>query len=347
MRYAVVALRIKIDVVRMRKISLLLILAVILTACGQKKINKFQGQAFGTYYAITYIGTENNGLQAEVEKSLASINSEFSIFCGNSTVSKLNRNEEAQLSEDFLYLLKLAQNVSRSTDGAFDITAAPLITFWGFGSKKSTLSAIDTTAVIDSLREFVGFEKIDFSDGNLRKKDARIQLDFNAIAKGYAVDKVAKLLESKGITDYIVDIGGELRCKGKKNAQQEWNVGIQVPTETKEGLVESSYTFVLGDRAVATSGNYRNYKEENGQRYSHIINPKTGFSEKSDLLSVSVIANDCATADAYATAFMVMGKEKAMEFINKRKANISAHFIYYENGQYKYVQSAGFPKSNK
>lgn len=328
------------------KLSLLIILVILLTGCGQKKINKFQGQAFGTYYAITYVGTEDESLQDEVETVLNEINTEFSIFCGTSTVSKLNRNEDVSLSEDFQYLLKLSHKVSAATGGAFDITAAPLITFWGFGSNKAEHPSADTTHTLDSIREFVGYEKLQVSNGKLLKEDARIELDFNAIAKGYAVDKVANLLESKGLTDYIVDIGGELRCKGRKNAQQDWNVGIQVPTQTKDGVVESSYTFVLGDRAVATSGNYRNYKEENGERYSHIINPQTGFSEKSNLLSVTVIADDCATADAYATAFMVMGKEKAMQFLNDSKSAVSAHFIYYENGQYKYVQSKDFPKAN-
>ncbi|MCQ2280903.1 MAG: FAD:protein FMN transferase [Bacteroidales bacterium] len=328
------------------KLSLLIILVILLTGCGQKKINKFQGQAFGTYYAITYVGTEDEALQNEVEAVLDGINNEFSIFCGTSTVSKLNRNEEVSLPEDFVYLLKLSNKVSTATDGAFDITAAPLITFWGFGSNKAEHPVADTTLAIDSIRQFVGYEKLHVANKKLQKEDSRIQLDFNAIAKGYAVDKVARLLESKGIADYIVDIGGELRCKGRKNAQQEWNVGIQVPTTDKNGRVESSYRFVLGDRAVATSGNYRNYKEENGERYSHIINPQTGFSEKSNLLSVTVIADDCATADAYATAFMVMGREKAMRLLENGGNKISAHFIYFENGQYQYAQSKNFPKKN-
>lgn len=328
------------------KLSLLIILVILLTGCGQKKINKFQGQAFGTYYAITYVGTEDETLQNEIETVLNEINTEFSIFCGTSTVSKLNRNEDVSLSEDFLYLLNLAHKVSTATDGAFDITAAPLVAFWGFGSNKAEHPVADTTLAIDSIRQFVGYEKLHVANKKLQKDDSRIQLDFNAIAKGYAVDKVARLLESKGIADYIVDIGGELRCKGRKNAQQDWNVGIQVPTTDKNGRVESSYSFVLGDRAVATSGNYRSYKEENGERYSHIINPRTGFSEKSNLLSVTVIADDCATADAYATAFMVMGKEKSMQLLETAGKEISAHFIYYENGQYQYAQSTNFPKKS-
>lgn len=327
-----------------KKISLLIILVTILTACGKNKVNKFQGEAFGTYYAITYIGNEDSELQKEIENTLQGINNDFSIFNGNSLVSRINKNEDVTLSADMLFLLDLAKKVSAATDGAFDVTAGPLVNFWGFGSKKALQPVPDTAKALDTISKFVGYKKINVSQKKLVKNDNRIQLDFNAIAKGYAVDKLYKLMQAKGYENFVVDIGGEVRCKGVKSESKPWVVGIQIPTETKDGLIETNYTFELGNRSVATSGNYRNYKEENGVRYSHIINPTKLRPEKSSLLSVSVIANDCATADAYATAFMVLGMDSAMEIAN-RIPELDAHFIYYENGKYQYKQTKNFPKN--
>ncbi len=324
------------------KICIALSLLIGCVSCQKTSIQQFTKIAFGTYYSITYIGEENEQLPSKVDSVLATINQNFSIFDTTSLVSRINRNEQSSLNSDFVYLFNLSKQISEKTNGAFDITAGPLVNMWGFG--KNGEQVPPKKGQIDSLLTFVGFHKVRIENNQLLKEDARIALDFNAIAKGYAVDKISKLLADAGYSNYIVDIGGEVVSRGNKGKNISWRVGIQIPTESKDGIIESDYTFELGDRAIATSGNYRNYKEENGIRYSHIINPQTGYSEKSSLLSVSVIANDCATADAYATAFMVLGIEKSMQILSQN-STIAAHFIYYENGNFRYKQTVNFPKS--
>ncbi|MBO4645266.1 MAG: FAD:protein FMN transferase [Bacteroidales bacterium] len=326
----------------MKKWLYFVMLLVVASSCKKQEEHRFSGYIFGTYYTVTYSGKENATLQGEVNAALCAINDEFSVFDSASVVSRLNRGEEiSPLPEDLIRVLELSLNTSRQTEGAFDITAGPLIRFWGFSPGEAEQNH-DTLRVLDSLRQMVGYQKISIENGHLVKSDPRIQLDFNAIAKGYAVDKVAELLEQRGIQNYVVDIGGEVRTHGEKSSGQAWRVGIQIPTETRDGLVESDYIFEMGGKSIATSGNYRNYKEINGQRVSHIINPSTGYAEASPLLSVSVIAGDCASADAYATAFMVLGIEKSMKVL-EHHPELAAHFIYYENGQYQFQQTGNFP----
>ena len=320
-----------------------------------------EGFAFGTYYRITYVSEKTlDGLQQQVDSVLREVNNVYSLFDENSAVSKFNRNEPGLWEARFADLLNEALQVSEKTDGAFDVTAGPLIRQWGFAKDKE---GDVSDAAIDSIMQFVGYEKLHWvSCEGLKKEDPRMQLDFNAIAKGHAVDQVGKLLRELGCQDFIVDIGGELLTNGVKSRDKEslpWRVGIQVPTETKDGMVEADYIFETGTvtnarMAVATSGNYRNYHERDGHRYSHIINPKTGRSEESDLLSVTVVYNVpmgdesgyyCAYTDALATAFMVMGRQKAMEYLNHGKGakNLAAYFIYFEDGKYKSEQTANFP----
>ena len=188
---------------------------------------------------------------------------------------------------------------------------------------------------------FVGFSKVQNNNHSLIKSDPRVQLNFNAIAKGYAVDCVAQFISDQGYSNCIVDIGGEVVALGTKLGQQ-WKVGIQTPTVEANGAIEAQYIFPMKNRAVATSGNYRNYIEKDGCRYSHIINPKTGQPEHSSLLSVSVIADDCVTADGYATAFMVLGIEKTLDLVEKNP-NIAVYFIYDHNGKYEVKKSPNFP----
>jgi thiamine biosynthesis lipoprotein len=189
--------------------------------------------------------------------------------------------------------------------------------------------------------QFVGYHKIKLQNNFVIKDDPRIQLNFNAIAKGFAVDKVAQFMVSQGYANCIVDIGGEVVAIGTKDGQQ-WQVGIQTPTTDASGAIDSQYAFPMKNKAVATSGNYRNYIEKEGKRFSHIISPKTGNPEKSSLLSVSVIAKDCVTADAYATAFMVLGMEKSLEIV-KKNPSLAVYFIYDKNGKFEVKKSPNFP----
>lgn len=326
-----------------RSLFILFAILLLLTAsCRRQNIESLSGIALGTYYSIIYVGDPQPNLKQEVEAILEEVSQTFSIFDTTSLISRVNRNQTVELNEALLSVFRLSQRISKETSGAFDPTLAPLIELWGFGRENQM--QLPTQEAIDSVASFVGYEKVSIVDQTLVKTDPRVQLDFNAIAKGYAVDAVANLLLSRGLINFVVDIGGEVTCRGKKGIDQPWRVGIQVPTLTKDGELATDYAFALYDRSIATSGNYRNYKEEDGVRYSHIVNPLTGRPERSSLLSVSVIAEDCTTADAYATAFMVLGIEKSREIL-QRDTSLSAHFIYFDEGEYRYFQTSNFPKS--
>lgn len=315
----------------MKNFGIFVFAALLLTACSDLKFQKFEGNALGTYYAVTYKGADNPSLQKGVDSILNSINETFSIFNPNSITSKINDNQEATINNDFAEVFKIALHIAKETDGALDITIGPLVNLWGFG--KDERKADISQAEIDSVMTLIGWWKVCRNGNTILKKNPDIQLNFNALAKGYAVDKVADYMVAQGYKDCVVDIGGEIVAKGKKYHDQEWNIGLQTPTRTRDGEMRAEESFHLRDRAVATSGNYRNYIEENGQRYTHIIDPKTGRPEKSNLLSVTVIADQCVVADAYATAFMVMGMNKTKNYL-KTHPELTCIFIYDENGKY-------------
>lgn len=313
----------------------------LLMACKQEKAIHFQGFGIGTYYSITYIGTENTELPEAVDSILNDISKTFSIFDTTSLIVKVNANEKVTLNQDFISIFNTASELSELTSGAFDATVAPLVNVWGFGREKQLNI---TQEEIDSLLDFVGYKKVSIQKQEIFKSDPRIQLNFNAIAKGYAVDKISQYLISKGYTNCLVDIGGEVVARGTKNGK-DWQIGIQIPTETAEGEMAADYVFALQNRAVATSGNYRSYHEDNGERFSHIINPKTGQSERSNLLSVTVIAANCTHADALATAFMVMGLDASLAFLDKHP-HYAAYFIYDEKGKFKTKKTRNYPEGN-
>ena len=315
-----------------KKIVSFIILCIMFgAACQRATVQQFDGVAFGITFHIAYIGNNSRTLPQQVDSVLQHISSTFSIFDTNSLISRVNSAQDPALDEDFQRVLQTALHISAKTDGAFDCTVQPLVELWGFGREGH--KQVVPPSAIDSVKEFVGSERIHLQDGKLVKDDPRVQLNFNAIAKGYAVDKVAEFLVSKGHANCLVEIGGEVVARGSKG-KRPWKVGIQTPTVTADGPVESQRSFELRDHAVATSGNYRNFFEKDGKRYTHILNPVTGRPEETNLLSVTVIASDCATADAYATAFMVLGLEKSMRIV-KGDENLEACFIYDEGGKLK------------
>ncbi len=282
-------------------------------------------------YAITYIDRSNGildtQLHQQVDSLLADLSHTFSIFDTNSLIYRWNKGENVELNDDFLTVLRLSKTVSTATDGTFDCTVQPLVQLWGFGKDGVRHTVGDDTLAV--VREFVGFQLVDLQGDSILRKDPRVQLNFNAVAKGYAVDKVADWIAEHYGEDVLVEIGGEVAARGTKNGKP-WKVGIQVPTKTADGARESFESIPLPDhRAVATSGNYRNYFEEDGVRYTHILDPRTGRPERTNLLSVTVLAPDCATADAYATAFMVLGYEKSAQIV-KQHSELEAWFIVAE-----------------
>ncbi|MGB0431633.1 MAG: FAD:protein FMN transferase, partial [Bacteroidia bacterium] len=239
----------------------------------------------------------------------------------SSTISQINANKSNKTDSRFERVFNLAKTIYSNTNGAFDPTVGPLVNTWGFGFKNG--NGIDSNT-IDSLMQFVGFNKVMLDNHQTIKEKPEIIIDFSAIAKGFGVDEVAQLLQQKAIKNYMIEIGGEVVVSGKNKDELPWRLGINEP---KEGSNKIFAIALLNKGGLATSGNYRNFRFENGQKYVHTINPKTGYGSKSKLLSASVVATNCATADAYATAFMVMGVKNAIATDNKIE-EIDTYLIY-------------------
>lgn len=321
---------------------LLLSLIVVVASCNNSKVyHKNEGFIFGTVYHIVY--SHQSDLHNELVQKLNEVDMSLSTYKSNSVISRINTNDTAVIPDDyFIRVYQKAVEVTVKTTGAFDMTVAPLVNAWGFGfSKRATV----TPELIDSLLNFVGMDKINLHEGRIIKSDARIMLDASAIAKGYGVDVVADFLEAQGVEHYMVEIGGEIRVKGKNSKGQWWRVAIDKPVDNpSRDNSECESVLSLSNVALATSGNYRNFYHENGKKYAHTISPYTGYPVQSDVLSASVIAPDCMTADAYATAFMVLGLEKSMEIVEATK-ELDAYFIYSgAEGEMLVRYSKGFEK---
>ena len=305
---------------------LFLVIGTVIIIKQQKNINyqHDEGFIFGTIYHITYHSDTN--LKKEIEAELKKVDQSLSPFNKTSVISKVNRNENPVIDPMFKEVFLLAENISNETHGAFDITVAPLVNEWGFGFKKGVEP---TRQVIDSLKYIVGYQKVKLTPKNyVQKQDPRIMLDCSAIAKGYGCDVVARLLRKNGINDYMIEIGGEIVTRGFNQKQEPWRIGVNKPTDDSLNTSQELQTVLnVTDIAMATSGNYRNFYYKNGKKYAHTIDPKTGYPVQHTLLSATVLAKDCATADAYATSFMVMGLEKAKEILN-RHSELMAYLIY-------------------
>lgn len=287
------------------------------------------GFIFGTTYSITY--QNNKDLQAEIEAEMNEVDAALSPFNKRSIITAVNNNHQVKLNQKFMQVFNLAENISHETDGAFDITVAPLVNEWGFGFRKGVNP---TKHVIDSLRQIVGYQKVALINGKVVKKDPRINLDCSGIAKGYGSDCVANLLRRHGIENFMVEIGGEIVTAGVNPDRVPWKIGVTKPVDNPTQQNGELQTVLnVTDKAMATSGNYRNFYYKGGRKYAHTIDPKTGYPVQHNILSSTVIADNCATADAYATAFMVLGLNKAKAIL-QRHPELMAYFIYSDkNGK--------------
>ncbi len=311
-----------------------------LMACNNSSTQYFanNGVVYGTYYSIKYENPAGKDIQKEIEAEFARYTQIFSHYAKKSTISKINKNQPVVPEPEFVSCYKKAMEISGITNGAFDITAAPLINAWGFGPEAKQKM---TQHIVDSLKAFTGYRKIQFVNGVFKKENPNIQLNMSAIAKGYTCDLIGRFLAEKGCENYMVDIGGEVVAKGKNRHGNVWTIGIRKPEEDplKNDL---EARIQLPDHALATSGNYLNFYVEDGRKYAHTIDPKSGYPVQHSLLSATVLANDCMTADAFATAFMVLGKDKGLE-IAQQLPGLEVFFIYAdEKGNNQTYMSDGF-----
>ena len=309
------------------------------TACTkQKQYFEESGSVFHTIYHIKYEGSEilTEKIDAEFQKFNLSLNP----FNPNSIISKVNRNEAVEADDWFIEVFNKAKEVSDHSEGIFDITCAPLVNLWGFGFSK--MDSV-TPQMIDSIKQFVGYQKVRLDGRKVVKDDSRILLNCSAIAKGYASDIIARLLEREGIENYMVEIGGEVTMKGVNQNGKCWRIGINKPEDDSTGVKNDIEEVVqlCKKGGVATSGNYRNYYVKDGKKYAHTIDPRTGYPSEQSILSATIVAEDYITADAYATAFMAMGLEKAREAA-KNIPGIEYYVIYSdENGKHQIEYSTG------
>jgi thiamine biosynthesis lipoprotein len=287
---------------------------------------KNAGLIFGTTYSVTYQCGED--LQEEIEAELKKVDDEFSMFNSQSIVARLNNGEQPELSNDFIDVFKLARQVSEDTNGAFDITVAPLVNAWGFGFKHEQMPSKEQ---VDSLRELISYRYVTLKDKTITMQKPGMMLDFSAIAKGYGVDVVARLLERHDIKNYMVEIGGEITTRGINPERVPWRIGVNKPSEDALNENHELQTILnVTDKSMATSGNYRNFYVKGGKKYAHTIDPKTGYPVQHSLLSATVLTDRCAKADAYATSFMVLGMDGAKKILERHK-ELMAYLIYTDN----------------
>lgn len=322
-------------------LMLLLICACVLT---QPQVHLISGETMGTTYSVKYVA-DNQIDQTAIDDLLVDINQSLSTYIPESTISKINQATFEQcskisLNEFFIDNFEMSQTIYETTEGYFNPALMPLVNYWGFGYGKKNKGMMVDTNEVHRLLSLGNFNDFQFHQTHLTKKNTAQQLDFSAIAKGYGVDQIALLLNARNINNYLIEIGGELRAKGKNTQKEYWRVGVDKP---QKGINQRTLKAILPlkNQSIATSGNYRNYRKLGDLEYGHIINPKTGFPEQKQIISATIIAETCALADAYATACMVMGFEKAKQMV-EQNADLNAYFIYKnKEGKIETYQSNG------
>ena len=314
----------------------LIIGSIIILSKSKPTYRTQQGKIFGTLYTVIY--EHNADLQPQIMGAMQAVDNSLSPFNPHSIITHVNNNDSLTIDSLFAEVFRHSLYIYNETHGAFDPTVAPLVNAWGFGFKNSIEV---TTSTIDSLRSLIGMNRISLTpEGRIVKEDPRIMLDFSAIAKGYGSDRVARVLDSCGVKNYMVEIGGEVVVKGKNRHNNPWGIGINKPIDDSLATNQELQTVLrLTDCAIATSGNYRNFYYKDGVKYAHTIDPRTGYPVQHSLLSATVIADNCMRADALATAFMVMGVDSAMAYC-ERHPEIDGYFIVAaDSGRYEVLRT--------
>lgn len=310
----------------MKRLFLILVALTVVSCSRQQKIN-YSGITQGSYFSITYYDDEGRTFEAEIDSIFREVDNSVSLWNENSIIRKVNYNEDVVVNQIFKDNFEWAQKASEFSDGAFDATIGPLVSAWGFHYKKELEM---TPSMVDSIRQLVGYQKIKIIDDKVVKDNPNMTLDFNAVAQGYTTDLIGNFLETKGIYNYLVDVGGEILARGNKPNGDLWTIGIEKPAENYDSDRSVQIKLKLKDKGIVTSGNYRKYIEKDGVRYSHSIDPKTGYPVEQNLLSATLIADNASWADCLATICMIVGKEKASKLLENQ--GIEAYFIYVEDG---------------
>ena len=309
----------------MRKCGLMLVVLSLLASCAnQTPKTVLQGLAQGSSYAITYFDEQDRNFQHEVESIFHAVDLSVNLWVDSSIICKVNRNENVVLDNIFIDNFNIAQEAAQMSDGCFDPTISPLVSAWGFSAKNGDSI---TPQLVDSLRQLVDYHKVHIENGTLIKDNPAMKLDFNAIAQGYTADLIGSFLESKGINNYLVEVGGEIMARGGKPDGSSWVVGIEKPAANWDSDRVVQQRVEIRDKGIVTSGSYRKYVERDGKRYSHCIDPMTGYPVEHNLLSATVIADNSVWADALASICMVMGMERSLEII-KRLDGVEAYYIF-------------------
>ncbi len=327
-----------------KHLFLFLSLSFLLSCQPENSAESLSGNALGTTYNIKYFSEEELEVKPALDSIFHFINSSMSTYQDDSDISRINNGDTSVLvDEHFVKVFKASQKIYEDSEGYFDPTVGNLVNAYGFGPEEKPEQP--DVAYLDSLHRLVGFDKLQLgADNRIRKAEPGIYIDFNAIAKGYAIDVIAEYFDENDVSDYLIELGGELVAKGRNiQKDSDWIVAIDDPEQT-EGERTFQTILALQDRAMATSGNYRKFStDSSGNTFVHTINPLTGRAEKNDLLSASVLAENCTLADAYASAFMAMGFEKAVALLEKLD-NVEAYFIYVNKGEPEVYASEGFKK---
>jgi thiamine biosynthesis lipoprotein len=298
-----------------------------------------QGEAQGSYYAITYYDEQERNFQHEIDSIFHAVDVSVNLWVDTSVISKVNRNEDVTLDSIFVDNFRIAQEAAALSGGYFDPTISPIVAAWGFSYKHGDSI---TPQLIDSLKQLVDYRKVRIENGMVVKENPAMTLDFNAIAQGYTSDLIASFLDSRGIKNYLVDTGGEIMAHGTKPNGQPWIVGIEKPADNWDSEQVVHTRIALRDKGLVTSGSTRKYVERNGKRYSHCIDPNTGYPVEHQVLGVTVMANNSVWADALASICMVMGMEKSLPLIESMD-DVEAYYIYVnENNELETFATEGF-----
>ncbi len=331
----------------MKKIIYLFICLFLLSCISEKKVSytRLSGFTQGTTYHITYKDKRYRKFDEEIQGILKAVDKTLSVYNENAIVTRFNSSDKpVRINEHFRKVFYAAKLVNKNTEGAFDITIGPLVSAWGFGADKKPKN-IDS-ALVDSLKLLLGMDMLYIQDNRIIKKNPNIQLNFNAIAQGYTVDAIADFFQKKKVRNYMVEVGGEVKAKGKNPKDTLWRIGVDKPVEGNKIPGSDLFAVIqLDNNALATSGNYRKYYIKDGVKYAHTIDPETGYPVQHKLLSVTIVANNCAVADAYATACMVKGLERSKEMV-ENNPQLEAFFIFNdEKGQFRTYTTKGLKEN--